>query len=234
MSDPPVVLVHGFGTSAKRTWADAGWPELLADAGRTVFAPDLLGHGDAPKPHDPAAYGALAAHVLRDVPPGPVDAVGFSLGARLVLDLAGAQPERFRRVVVAGLGANALRHTDPEPVLALLEDRAPEPPADGAGAEDPSLASFRRMAASPEVDNAALAALLRRPGDPTLTPEVLARVQLPVLVVMGDRDFAGPPEPLVALLPQAELVVLPGIDHFGTPRSVAFVDAALRFLGVAG
>jgi pimeloyl-ACP methyl ester carboxylesterase len=234
VSDPPVVLVHGFGTSAQRTWGDAGWLDLLADAGRTAHAPDLLGHGDAPKPHDPAAYGALATRLLDGVGPEPVDGIGFSLGSRLLLDLASTQPGRFHRIVVSGLGANALRYHDPEPVLALLEGRAGHPD-DAAGGEagDPSLAAFRRMAASPGVDNAALAALLRRPGDPSLTAEALARVQVPVLVVMGDRDFAGPPDPLVELLPQSELVVLRGVDHFGTPRSPAFLDAALRFLGVA-
>ena len=52
MRDEPVLLVHGFATSAARTWGDNGWIDLLGDAGRQVIAPDLLGHGDAAKPHD--------------------------------------------------------------------------------------------------------------------------------------------------------------------------------------
>lgn len=77
---PPVLLLHGFATSAKRTWVEPGWVALLNEAGRRVIAPDLLGHGDAPKPHDPAAYAEVEDLVLADLPPEPVDAVGYSAG----------------------------------------------------------------------------------------------------------------------------------------------------------
>ncbi|HEU4841145.1 MAG TPA: alpha/beta fold hydrolase [Ilumatobacteraceae bacterium] len=53
MSGPPVLLVHGWGGSFDATWRRSGFTELLADAGREVIGVDLLGHGDAPKPHDP-------------------------------------------------------------------------------------------------------------------------------------------------------------------------------------
>ena len=52
----------------------------------------------------------------------------------------------------------------------------------------------------------------------------------PVLVCLGDRDFAGPPEPLVEALPDARLKVLRGVDHFATPKDFGFIDAALSFL----
>ncbi|MFI5041046.1 MAG: alpha/beta fold hydrolase, partial [Acidimicrobiales bacterium] len=83
-----ILLVHGFSSSADASWARNGWLDILADSGRTVIAPDVLGHGDAPKPHDPAAYEATEELVrarIADV--GPVDAVGFSLGARIVLTI---------------------------------------------------------------------------------------------------------------------------------------------------
>ena len=70
---------------------------------------------------------------------------------------------------------------------------------------------------------------MRRPSQP-LTVEELARVTPPVLVVLGDKDFAGQAEPLVAALPNAQLQVLRGVDHFGTPQAFGFLDAALRFL----
>ena len=31
-------------------------------------------------------------------------------------------------------------------------------------------------------------------------------------------------------IPNAELVTLRGVDHFGTPKAFAFLDAALPFL----
>ncbi len=78
----PVVLVHGFATSSARTWGDNGWLDLLADAGRQTVPIDMLGHGTAPKPHDIAAYEGLEQHVLGAFPDTPVDAIGFSMGAR--------------------------------------------------------------------------------------------------------------------------------------------------------
>jgi pimeloyl-ACP methyl ester carboxylesterase len=68
---------------------------------------------------------------------------------------------------------------------------------------------------------------------PALTPERLAAVDLPVLVVLGDKDFAGPGEPLVELLPQGRLVTLRNVDHFATPKDFGCIDAALDFLGAA-
>ena len=52
----PVVLVHGWGGSFATTWQHSGFTDLLADAGREVVGVDLLGHGTAPKPHDPDEY----------------------------------------------------------------------------------------------------------------------------------------------------------------------------------
>jgi hypothetical protein len=51
-----------------------------------------------------------------------------------------------------------------------------------------------------------------------------------VLVVIGDRDFAAPADPLVEALPDARLVTLRNVDHFATPESFGFIDATLEFL----
>lgn len=223
---PPVLLLHGFATSAQRTWRDNGWIDLLEDAGRTVIAPDLLGHGDAPKPHDPAAYDELETGVLDALPDGPVDAIGFSLGARVILWLAGAHPERFAHIVVAGVGANLFRDDDPEVIAQALL-------GEGDHDANPVAQYFKGLAASPEADPRALAAFLRRPHSRPLLDEDLARIACPVLVVLGDRDFAGPADPLLDRLPDARLVPLPGVDHFATPKQFPFIDAALAFLGAA-
>ena len=65
------------------------------------------------------------------------------------------------------------------------------------------------------------------------TPEQLARVTCPVLVAIGDQDFAGPGDGLVTLLPNARLVVLKKCDHFATTENFDFFDAALGFLEAA-
>jgi hypothetical protein len=54
-----------------------------------------------------------------------------------------------------------------------------------------------------------------------------------VLVVIGDRDFAGPADPLVERLPDARAVVLRNVDHFATPKDFGFLDAGLDFLGAS-
>lgn len=221
MSDP-VVLVHGFATSSARTWGDNGWLDLLAEAGREAVAIDLLGHGEADKPHDPAAYADLEGCVLGRLPDGRVDGIGFSLGARVLLTLATEHPERFGRLVLTGVGANLLRTESSEPIVRALEGEG-DP-------TNPIAGYFMGLAQQPGVDREALVACLRSPR-PVLTPERLARVELPVRVIIGDQDFAGPGEPLVAALPQAELVTLRGVDHFATPKEFRAIDAALDFLG---
>src|SRR5207245_4293463 len=89
----PVLLVHGFASSFERNWREPGWVDLLSDAGREVIGADLLGHGTAAKPHDPAAYVHLESDLATLLPSeGPVDAIGFSLGARLLLRVAATRP----------------------------------------------------------------------------------------------------------------------------------------------
>jgi len=219
-----VVLVHGFATSSARTWGDNGWLDLLRDVGRAPIAIDLLGHGDAEKPHDPAAYRALEDHVLAQLPTEAVDAIGFSLGARVLLTIATEHPERFSRLVLTGVGANLLRSEGSDLIVQAI--RGEGDPA------NPVVQYFAGLAEHPESDREALAACMASPR-PALTPERLAAVDLPVLVVLGDKDFAGPGEPLVELLPQGRLVMLRKVDHFATPKDFGCIDAALDFLGAA-
>ena len=220
----PVALVHGFATSSARTWGDNGWLDLLGDVGRHPLPIDLLGHGTAAKPHDPTAYDAMEQLVLDQLPAEAVDGIGFSLGARVLLTLASDHPERFERLVLTGVGANLLRTEGSDLVLRAIE-------GDG-DPTNPVVQYFAGLAQHPEVDRAALAACLRSPRPP-LTAERLARVELPVIVILGDKDFAGPGEPLVELLPDAQLVTLRNVDHFATPKDFGCIDAALDFLGAA-
>jgi pimeloyl-ACP methyl ester carboxylesterase len=255
----PILLVHGFASSFERNWREPGWVDLLTDAGREVISIDLLGHGSAPKPHDPGEYVRLEpdlAALLR--PDTPVDAIGFSLGARLLLSVAATRPGSFGRLVVGGVGESVLRADDPEAVASAVESLGDGVVSGsvaaraGAGGGETGGASFTssgspgsgppvsagsslaralvRFAQTPGNDPLALAACLRRPVAP-LSAELLARVQVPVLVVLGDQDYAGPAQPLVDALPDASLVILEGVDHLATPMNFGFIDAALEFLG---
>lgn len=219
----PVVLVHGWGGSFESTWQRSGFTELLKDMGREVVGIDLLGHGTSPKPHDPDAYADLGSHLLAQLPDGPVDAVGFSLGAITLLRLATAHSARFSHLVLAGIGENVLRADDGsgERIAAAVEGTAPD--------SDTLANTFAHYAHQPGNDPVALAAIMRRPRA-AMTAELLAGVTCPTLVVIGDKDFAGPGEPLVELLPSATLTTLRNVDHFATPEAFGLWDAVLEFI----
>ena len=225
---PHVLLVHGFASSFAHGWQQNDWTDLLADAGREVVPIDLPGHGTSAPTTDPVAYadvpGALAATLA---PHAPVDAVGFSTGARLLLDLAAEDAGRLRKLVLIGIGDNVFRDEDRDPLARALESGLDG--ADGEDAADVGRRLFVRLARTAGNDPAALAAFLRRPDRP-LRSEDLARVTCPALIIIGERDFSGPANRLVDALPDAELVVLRGVDHFAAPREFGCISRALEFI----
>lgn len=217
----PVILVHGFGTSFELTWVHNGWVDLLADEGREVIGVDLLGHGQAPKPTDPEAYADLGERVRDALPDEPVDAIGFSLGAKTLLQVAATEPGRFRSLIVSGVGSNLFQRSDHSAVVGAVRT--------GDDAGNPALRYFAGLADLPGNDREALAACMSNGGG-GVTADQLAAITCPVLVVLGDQDFVGPADPLVEALPDATYVELPRTDHAKTPKSFAFIDAALGFL----
>jgi len=218
----PVVLVHGFGTSHELTWVHNGWVDLLADEGREVIGVDLLGHGSAPKPHEPEAYADLGQRVLDVLPDQPVDAVGFSMGAKTLLKVAAREPERFRSLVVAGVGANLFESGDHSAVVDAVRT--------GDDAGNPTLRYFAGLGDLPGNDREALAACMAAGAGGKLDATALSAITCPVLVVLGDEDFTAPAAPLVDALPDATYVELARTDHAKTPKSFAFIDATLDFL----
>ncbi|CCM62794.1 MAG: alpha/beta fold hydrolase [Candidatus Microthrix parvicella] len=222
----PVVLVHGFGTSFELTWVANGWVDLLGDDGREAIGVDLLGHGTGPKPHDVAAYDDLGAPVVEALPPdGQVDAIGFSLGAKTLLKVAAAHPDRFRSLIVAGVGANLFRSDDMSAVVQAVRS--------GEDGDIPALGYFSGLAQLPGNDREALAACMTNGGG-RVSSEELAAISCPVLVVLGEHDFVQPADRLIDSLANARLVTLPRTDHARTPKSFEFIDAALDFLRVRG
>ncbi len=112
-------------------------------------------------------------------------------------------------------------------ILAAIE-------GDGASqhqeSDDNQARLFAQYAALPGNDPLALAAAMRAPSGSPITSEDLAAITCPVLVAVGDRDFVLPADQLVEALPNARYVELRRTDHFATPESFAFIDAALEFL----
>jgi pimeloyl-ACP methyl ester carboxylesterase len=224
MTIPPVALIHGFASSFDHGWARHGWPDVLADAGRAVIPVSLLGHGASPHPHNPAAYDDLEAHALSQLPNVPLDAVGFSVGARTLLRLAMDFPARFRRLVLMGVGDGLLKPQDPSWLIAALT-WIPD-----TGLADNRTIALRRLAQAEGNDPLALLAFLRRSTKP-FDRAMLGRVQARILLIIGSRDDAYPAASLQAALPQAELLTISGLDHFATPSDFRAMEAALVHLG---
>lgn len=223
----PVVLIHGWGGSFHDTWQKPGIDALLEDIGRTVVGFNLLGHGERDKPHDPEAYENLHEWLLQNLPTEylQVDVVGFSLGALTTLRALIAEPARFGRVIFAGIGDGVFQQSPPEGnkrIVDALEGRAPE--------DDTFAQTFAHYGQSGHNDLSALTAIMkRRPSEP-LDPAQLGAIPNEVLVVIGDKDFAGPSQRLADAFPHGRLVVLKNTDHFATTDSFAFIDEILDFM----
>jgi len=219
----PVVFLHGWTNSTQTTWVEPGWFELVKEGGRRPLGYDLLGHGEADKPDDVEAYADLVSPVVEQLPFGvdegrQIDVVGYSLGARTALDLTLRHPQLVRRIVLGGVGRNLVQPRDP----------SGSDTGDAAGFRFESLLRSAGPEAA-EVYRKVNEAQSARP-DRYFTAEQLATISQPVLMVIGAEDFAGPPEPLAELLPEVEVKVLPGVDHFALPKQFGFIDAALEFL----
>ena len=222
----PVVLVHGWGGSFRETWQKPGINALLEDIGRIPVGLDLLGHGEQDKPHDPEAYTELPSWLLAHLPDNPVvDAVGFSLGALTILRALIAAPQRFGKVVLAGIGDGVFTKSSPDAhkrIVDALEGRAPE--------DDTFARMFAHYGNTPGNDLLALTAIMKRPASEPVTEEQLSAITNEILIVIGDADFTGPATRLAAAFPNAKLTILRNTDHFATPESFSFIDAILEFL----
>ena len=233
-----VALVHGWGGSFAATWQRSGFTALLRDGGKDVVGIDLLGHGEAPKPHEPEAYDDLTEAVFDAIdassPDEPVDAVGFSLGALTLLRAAIARPERFSRLVLAGIGTNvtAPDRAGAERIVDGLEQviASGESTPDELAEMDHTARLFVQYAQQPGNDIVALTAVMRRSPSSVLDATACSTVTCPVLVVVGDQDFVHPGDDLAGWFPDGRCVTLRNVDHFATPEAFGFFDATLEFL----
>jgi pimeloyl-ACP methyl ester carboxylesterase len=188
---------------------------------------NLLGHGEREKPHDPAAYENLHQWLLENLPAEyeVVDVVGFSLGALTTLRALLQDPSRFGRVILAGIGDGVFQKSPPEGnkrIVDALEGIAPE--------DDTFAQTFAHYGQSGDNDLGALTAIMKRSPSEPLSLEQFDGITNEVLVVIGDKDFAGPSEKLANAFPNGRLLVLKNTDHFATTDSFAFIDAILDFM----
>jgi pimeloyl-ACP methyl ester carboxylesterase len=226
----PILLIHGFASNHRMNWVGPRWVETLTGAGRRVIAFDNRGHGQSEKLYAPADYHLDlmtrdAANLLAHLGVERADVMGYSMGTRIASFLALSQPSLVRSLVLGGLGDRLVRDGGlPETIAEALE----APSLDSL--VDPTQRLFRGFAEQTKSDRAALAACVRG-SRRSLTLEEAARINQPTLVAVGERDtLAGDPSKLVALLPRAEALMIPGRDHNLAVGDKVFKAGALDFL----
>ena len=230
-----VVLVHGFAASTQENWGKAGWISMLTRANRRVVAIDLRGHGQSAKLYDPAAYslGLMANDVLAVVEHLQIkkpDLIGFSLGARVVLDLLRQRGDRFLLGVLCGVGdllVNPRMDRDPEAFPAAMEAASADQVTDDMARR------FRLFAEGQGQDLRALAACTRglNASGAGWARETLAAIKNETLVVAGSGDdLAGSPEALAACFPNAKGKRIPGCGHMDCLTQPMFKAAVMDFL----
>ena len=222
--------MHGFASNRSENWNRLGWYGAFERKAIRFAAFDARGHGESAKPHDPADYArekmvddvfALMDHLGA----ARADLLGYSMGARIVLAAALAQPERVPMVIAGGIGGKLFDPAPPgNPMASAMEADDP------ARIAEPLLRSFRQFADEQGEDRKALAAFSRAPH-PAFTREMLAGLRVPTLIVAGARDeLAGDPGALAQAIPGARAVILPGCDHFSAIPHGLFKASVFDFL----
>ncbi len=232
-----VVFLGSLG-SDRSMWAAqvAG----LSDIVDTVTV-DVRGHGGSPVGDGPVDVEDLASDViglLDTLELSQVHLVGLSLGGAVSQTIAALHPDRVTTLTVL---CSAAKFGDPEPWI----DRADTVRRDGLASIAESIVSrwFTDDHAADHPDTVAGAvAMVSAVSDEgyALCCESLSRfdsrpflgdIDVPTLVIAGDRDPATPPEAMAVIadgVPNARLHVLSPAAHLAAVERADEVTALLR------
>jgi 2-succinyl-6-hydroxy-2,4-cyclohexadiene-1-carboxylate synthase len=225
VKSPPLVLLHGFTSSAE------SWNEVLARLPtREALCPPLLGHGisaDAVRTFDDEVDRLVSLFGSE-----PVHLCGYSLGARLALGIVARYPERVRQATLVavhpGLVTDAerdeRRRSDAH-WIEMLETCGIEAFVDAWGAQAlfatqrslPESFQRRRQKERLSHDPKGLARSLRVTGLAEM-PNYRGRcreIGIPVTLLAGELDtkFSALAEELSALFPDARRSIVPRAGH---------------------
>jgi len=232
----PVLLLHGSGPGT----TGAAWAPLRAalEPRFEVIAPDLLGFGASPPPSGSLreAWTAQAAALVDELD-APCAVVGNSAGGAIALSLAHARPGKITRVVAVGSMGHPM--TLPEGLDALWTPADPQTIVEliSPGPAAPEAVEARRaaMEAQPHYPELFPPPRQRWVDDLSLSPEELAAIDIPVLLIHGSADRIVPLRDgalaLLDALPDARAHIFGGAGH-GTPleRTAEFNRLVTSFL----
>jgi pimeloyl-ACP methyl ester carboxylesterase len=226
----PLVLLPGGASTIELSFG-AVLPGL--GDGRQVIAAELQGHGrtaDIDRDMTVAALAGDVAGLLGQLGVDQADVLGFSLGGEVALQLALDHPDRVGRIVLVSVGYA------PDGFHAEISD----PAQHATSTRMPTAEDFRqmreayyRLAPGPG-DFDFLAARGGQAGSRGWTAAELGRISAPTLLVFGDHDFFRLEHAVEmhALIPGAQLAVLPGATHMGLMRRADLMLPLVRdFLG---
>ncbi|MDP9014839.1 MAG: alpha/beta hydrolase [Pseudomonadota bacterium] len=223
----PLVLIHGYFSTAMVNWVRYGHAAKIAARGFRVIMPDLRGHGASAKPHDAAAYPpdiladdgfALIEHLGL----AEYDLGGYSLGARTTIRMLvrGARPGC---AVVAGMGVDGIIDSNGRGAYfrRILTNLGT---FERGSAEWMAEAFLKTVGGDP-------VALLHVLGTAVDTPpQSLGRIAVRTLVVAGAEDEDnGSAASLAAALPAGQHVVVPG-NHMSAVTKPELGTAIAGFL----
>jgi pimeloyl-ACP methyl ester carboxylesterase len=241
----PLVLLHGFFGDT-RVWR----PQLdqLSDEYQVV-AWDTPGCGDSSDPREAfrmADYARCLAGFIDALDLERPHVVGVSFGSTLALELSRQNPRLPRTLVLAGAYAGWRGSLPADVVEQRLAQTIPDLdlPANEVVARynSPGLLSESAPAAV-LAQNAAIMSDFHPQGMKTMVralagadlSDVLPGVEVPTLVLCGDKDVRSPlkiGEDLHAQIPGSRLVVMPGVGHVSNFEAPERFNAEVRlFLG---
>ena len=113
---PPVLFIHGLGSSGYMEWRFNLEPAAVR---HRVYAPDLPGYGRTEKPrvrYTIAYFASFIERYMDDCGLAAAAIVGASLGGRIALEIALENPRLARRLVLV----NALGLGRPKPQVAQM------------------------------------------------------------------------------------------------------------------
>ncbi|MBT0773353.1 alpha/beta hydrolase [Kineosporia sp. J2-2] len=220
----PLLLLHGGFCSLEAT----GDLNRLLSARYRVHGPERPGHGRTPDQPQPYAYAAMVDHTLAyldaiGVPRAHV--VGFSDGAITGLLLARDHPRRVASLVAISANLDPSGFVPDEQAALSVSARQHEQLGEEYGRLSPDGAGHADTVVGKLLD------LWKR--EPQITPDSLASVTAPTLVMAGDRDMVTLEHTasIAAAVPGAQLCVVPGAGHLLVRECPELVGAVVtRFL----